>query len=99
MVYPLYGGSRKVFGRIRPAPKPLIFMRFHAVLLGKQHAMWSKPHNGKVRLNCSSDRADFYKERSHSLPFLCNVRSRFLCSADPQETQWWPVGPLCNCGK
>jgi len=29
--------------------KPLIFMRFHGVFLGNQHAIWSKPHNGKVR--------------------------------------------------
>jgi len=24
-------------------------MRFHGVFLGNQHAIWSKPHNGKVR--------------------------------------------------
>jgi hypothetical protein len=24
-------------------------MRFHEVLLGDQHAMWPKQHNGKVR--------------------------------------------------
>jgi hypothetical protein len=28
--------------------KPLIFMRFHGVFLGRQHEMWSKQHNGKV---------------------------------------------------
>src|SRR4030095_5453900 len=28
--------------------KPLIFMRFHGVFLGKQHEIWSKQHNGKV---------------------------------------------------
>src|SRR5215216_3710633 len=41
--------SSKVFGRIRPGQKLLIFMRFHAVLFGNQHEMWSKQHNGKVR--------------------------------------------------
>ena len=30
--------------------KPLIFMHFHAVSLGKQHEIWSKQHNGKVKL-------------------------------------------------
>src|SRR5439155_7418845 len=30
--------------------KPLIFMRFHEVSLGNQHKIWSKQHNGKVRL-------------------------------------------------
>jgi hypothetical protein len=28
--------------------KSLIFMHFHEVFLGHQHAMWSKQHNGKV---------------------------------------------------
>jgi hypothetical protein len=28
----------------------LMFMHFHEVFLGNQHAMWSKQHNGKVRL-------------------------------------------------
>jgi hypothetical protein len=28
----------------------LIFMRFHGVFLGKQHEIWSKQHNGKVKL-------------------------------------------------
>ena len=32
-------------------PKPLIFLRFHGVFLGSQHKMWSKLHNGKVRIN------------------------------------------------
>jgi hypothetical protein len=41
--------SNKSLGRIRPGPKPLIFMRFHVAFLGNQHEMWSKPHNGKVR--------------------------------------------------
>src|SRR5215467_13536629 len=31
-------------------PKALICMHFHGVLLGSQHEMWSKQHNGKVRL-------------------------------------------------
>src|SRR6266568_4033728 len=30
--------------------KPLIFMRFHEVSLGNQHKIWSKQHNGKVRI-------------------------------------------------
>src|SRR4030095_16012909 len=30
--------------------KPLIFMRFHGVFLGKQHEIWSKQHNGKVSI-------------------------------------------------
>jgi len=30
--------------------KLLIFMRFHGVFLGSQHAMWPKQPNGKVRL-------------------------------------------------
>jgi LPXTG-motif cell wall-anchored protein len=39
--------------------KPSIFMRFHGVFLGNQHAMWSKQHNGKVsnaryRCRCST---------------------------------------------
>jgi hypothetical protein len=41
-------GFRKAFGRIWHGLKPLSFMHFHAVLLGNQHAMWSKQHNGKV---------------------------------------------------
>ena len=31
--------------------KPLIFMHFHAVSLGKQHEIWSKQHNGKVSIH------------------------------------------------
>src|SRR5215217_5480240 len=46
--------SSKVFGRIRPGQKLLIFMSFHAVLFGNQHEMWSKQHNGKVRSVLSS---------------------------------------------
>jgi hypothetical protein len=30
--------------------KPLIFMYFHGASLGNQHEIWSKQHNGKVRL-------------------------------------------------
>src|SRR5688572_31871527 len=41
-------GSRKAFGRIWHGLKLLSFMHFHAVLLGNQHEMWSKQHNGKV---------------------------------------------------
>ena len=29
--------------------KAIDFMRFHGVLLGCQHEIWSKQHNGKVR--------------------------------------------------
>jgi hypothetical protein len=43
------GGSGKAFGRIRHVPNPLICMRFHGVLLGNQHEIWSKQHNRKVR--------------------------------------------------
>jgi hypothetical protein len=32
--------------------KSLMFMRLHGVFLGNRHAMWSKPHNGKVRTDC-----------------------------------------------
>jgi glycosyltransferase involved in cell wall biosynthesis len=41
--------SRKMFGRIWRGLKPLIFKRFHVVLFGKKHEIWSKQHNGKVR--------------------------------------------------
>jgi hypothetical protein len=27
-------------------------MRFHGVFLGRQHEIWSKQHNGKVRWDC-----------------------------------------------
>ena len=30
--------------------KLLIFMRFHGVFLGNQHEIWSKQHNGNVRI-------------------------------------------------
>ena len=30
------------------SPKPWMCRCFHGVLLGNQHAMWSKQHNGKV---------------------------------------------------
>jgi hypothetical protein len=35
--------------KVKKAQKPLIFMRFHGVFLGRQHEIWSKQHNGKVR--------------------------------------------------
>jgi hypothetical protein len=34
--------------KVKKAQKPLIFMRFHGVFLGRQHEIWSKQHNGKV---------------------------------------------------
>src|SRR5882724_3537601 len=42
---------------------------------------------------------DRYKERSHSLPFLCNDSSRFLCSIRPQETQLCMPWLSCDWGK
>ena len=33
----------------RAGSKPLIFM-YHGLFLGHQHEIWSKQHNGKVRL-------------------------------------------------
>src|SRR5215831_17844174 len=50
-------------------------------------------------LDLSERRRDCYKERSHSLPFLCNVSSRFLCSIRPQETQPWLPWRSCDWGK
>ena len=41
-------GSSKAFRRIWHGAKPLIFKRFHVVLFGKKHEIWSKQHNGKV---------------------------------------------------
>jgi hypothetical protein len=38
------GGQGEIEGS-----KPLMFMHFHGVSLGHQHAIWSKQHNGKVR--------------------------------------------------
>src|SRR5262249_20267697 len=35
-------GSSKAFARLWPGQNPLIFMRFHEVLLGNQHEIWSK---------------------------------------------------------
>src|SRR5262249_18437121 len=43
------GSSRGVRGTWQ-GQTPLIFMRFHAVPLGNQHKIWSKQHNGKVRV-------------------------------------------------
>jgi hypothetical protein len=45
----LVHGSTRDIRRGEDGPKPLILMHFHGVLLGKQHAMWPKRHNGKVR--------------------------------------------------
>jgi hypothetical protein len=39
--------------------KPLIFMRFHGVLLGNQREIWSKQHNGKVRTLVSAKSGSF----------------------------------------
>jgi hypothetical protein len=40
------GSPRDIWGA--EGSKPLIFMRFHAVLFGNQHESWSKQHNGKA---------------------------------------------------
>jgi hypothetical protein len=36
--------------------KPLICMHFHGVLLGRQHEIWSKQHNGKVSIKVLKDK-------------------------------------------
>jgi hypothetical protein len=41
-------GSTRDIRRGEQGQKLLIFMHFHGVPLGNQHAMWSKQHNGKV---------------------------------------------------
>ena len=48
MVCPLVRGSTRDIGCRKQVRKPLIFMRFHGVFLGRQHEIWSKQHNGKV---------------------------------------------------
>ena len=48
MVCALVRASTRDSRRKWHGQKPLIFMRFHEVLLGCQHEIWSKQHNGKV---------------------------------------------------
>jgi hypothetical protein len=50
MVCALVHGSPRAIKWGEGVQKPLIFMRFRGVLLGDQHAMWSKQHNGKVSI-------------------------------------------------
>ena len=50
MVCALVRGSTRGIRRGWYGQKPLIFMHFHGVPLRSQHAMWSKQHNGKVRI-------------------------------------------------
>src|SRR3954468_3447802 len=56
MVGALVRGSPRSIRRGWRGQKPLIFMYFHGVLLGSQHEMWSKQHNGKVRNKNPTDR-------------------------------------------
>jgi hypothetical protein len=68
--------SRKVFGRMQLGPKPLILIRFHAVLFGNQHEIWSKQHNGKVSPMLSSrSRASRYGPRR---TFRCVTLQLFM---------------------
>jgi hypothetical protein len=53
MVGALVRGFTRSIRRGWRGQKPLIFMHFHGVLLGSQHEMWSKQHNGKVSLIAS----------------------------------------------
>ena len=46
----LVGGSPRDIKWGELFQKSLIFMHFHGVSLGNQHEIWSKQHNGKVRL-------------------------------------------------
>jgi hypothetical protein len=48
MEYALVCGSLRDIRWGESVQKPLIFMHFHGVSLGNQHAMWSKQYNGKV---------------------------------------------------
>ena len=66
-------GSRKAFGRIWYGLKPLSFMHFHAVLLGNQHEMWSKQHNGKVSRSLRVGRCDEFLERGQKLIHLGSI--------------------------
>src|SRR4029450_3533295 len=50
MVCALVHGSIREVRRGWQSPKSLIFMHFHGVFLGSQHEIWSKQHNGKLRL-------------------------------------------------
>jgi choline dehydrogenase-like flavoprotein len=56
--------------KVKKAQKPLIFMRFHGVFLGRQHEIWSKQHNGKVR-----DLAQFVKDNAwgHHASCTCKI--------------------------
>jgi hypothetical protein len=50
MVWALVHGSIREVRRGWQSQKSLIFMHFHGVFLGTQHEIWSKQHNGKVRI-------------------------------------------------
>lgn len=50
MVWALVHGSIREVRRGWQSQKSLIFMHFHGVFLGSQHAIWPKLHNGKVSL-------------------------------------------------
>ena len=50
MVCALVHGSIREVRRGWQSQKSLIFMHFHGVLLGSQHEIWSKQHNGKVNI-------------------------------------------------
>jgi hypothetical protein len=44
-----YAEWPKVADAVIEAQKPLMLMHFHEMFLGKEHKIWSKPHNGTVR--------------------------------------------------
>ena len=45
-----YAEWPKVADAVIEAQKPLMLMHFHEMFLGKEHKIWSKPHNGKGSL-------------------------------------------------
>src|SRR5215470_13192068 len=78
MVCALVRGSAREVKRGWQGQKPLIFMRFHGVFLGSQHAMWSKQHNGKVR----------------SLPINIPMPGKLSFPLSSAQVLWWTEAGL-----
>jgi hypothetical protein len=71
MVCALVRGSTGDVRRGWYGQKSLIFMHFHGVFLGSQHEIWSKQHNGKVRIfpSYGPDRNSLLKRLARDYPY------------------------------
>ena len=72
--------------------KSLMFMRFHGVFLGNQHEIWSKQHNGKVRVLPPTSSGSQLRHQSCGRAAGDKREANVLC----RESSWPKRGTGCG---